>query len=334
MKRLVFAAILSTLSVPSLGQPLAYIANQLGNSISVIDTATNTVVDTISTGTASPNGIALSPDGETLYTSASDAGAWELLVIDLETGSIVASPPVGDFAEGLAITPDGSRVYVAEQATDSVSVLDTSTNTIIDSIFTGGSPRAVAAHPDGSRVYAADLIGFVHEIDVASGVVTDSIATPTGPFGIALHPELNRLYVATFDGLTVIDLADNSVLTTVLTGTSPTDVALTCDRAWVTDSVDNQVAVVDLSSHTVLTTIGTNGESWGIDSHPDGSRVYATNLQTVGTVSVIDTAALSVLTSVPVGSFPTGTGEFVAGTKSFCAIFADGFESGDTSAWN
>lgn len=332
MRRIALAAILSTLAASSSAQPFAYIANQQGGSISVIDTATDTVVDTISTGPSAPNGIALSPDGGTLYASASDAGVWELLVIDLGTGSIVASPPVGNVAEGLAITPDGSQVFVAETNAGTVSILDTTTNTIIDSIA-AGAPRAVAAHPDGTRVYVSDLAGLVHEIEVASSTVTDSITMPAGPFGLVVHPVLDRLYVATFESLAVIDLAGNTLLASIPTGTSAIDVAVTCDRAFVTDSVDNRVSVIDLATNTLLTTVAIGVGPWGIDSHPDGSRVYGVNLS-ADTVSVIDTATLTVSTTIPVGNGPTGIGQFVAGSKDLCAmIFADGFESGDTSAW-
>ncbi len=325
---------LAILATPVFCEPRSYIPNQQGNSISVIDTMTNTVVDTIDTDPSTPSEVGVSPDGGTLYVSSrGPGGVWELLVIDLAIGSVVAAPPIGSFAGGLALTPDGGRVYIAEQAPGTVSVLDAATNKIVDTIDTGGAPRAVVAHPDGSRIYAADLIGFVHEINVATGMVTDSIATPGGPFGIALHPILNRLYVTTDDGLTVIDLASNTLITSIPLGVSSIDVALTCDRAFVTDSVADTVSVIDLATNTVLTTVQMSGDSWGIDSHPNGSRVYAVNLSD-DLVSVINTASLSVVTTVPVGNGPSGIGTFVAGSKNFsCEIFADGFESGDTSAW-
>ena len=42
--------------------PFAYIANQNSNNVSVIDTATDTVVATVA-GFSSPNGVAINPAG-------------------------------------------------------------------------------------------------------------------------------------------------------------------------------------------------------------------------------------------------------------------------------
>ena len=52
-------------------------------------------------------------------------------VIDTATNAVVGSPiAVGDAPFGVAVTPDGSRVYVAN-AGDDVSVIDTATNTVV-----------------------------------------------------------------------------------------------------------------------------------------------------------------------------------------------------------
>jgi YVTN family beta-propeller protein len=46
----------------------AYVTNVGGDTVSVIDTATNTVTDTITVGDG-PNGVAVSPDGTLVYVS-------------------------------------------------------------------------------------------------------------------------------------------------------------------------------------------------------------------------------------------------------------------------
>jgi YVTN family beta-propeller protein len=131
-----------------------YVANAVSGNVSVIDTATNTVVNVpgscapaICVGSIS-QGVAVTPDGSKVYVANAGSGAsGSVSVIDTPTNTVIGSPiPVGSFPFGVAVTPDGSKVYVANEgsgASGSVSVIDTATNTVIGSpIAVGGSPTA------------------------------------------------------------------------------------------------------------------------------------------------------------------------------------------------
>ena len=64
--------------------------------------------------------------------------------------------PVGAEPHGLAVAPDGRKLYVANGASDTVSVIDTATNTVIGSpivIPVDQFSFGVAITPDGSKVY-------------------------------------------------------------------------------------------------------------------------------------------------------------------------------------
>jgi YVTN family beta-propeller protein len=61
----------------------AYITNAIGNTVSVIDTATNTVTATITVGNSS-HGVAVTPDGSKVYV-ATDAFPNGVSVIDTAT---------------------------------------------------------------------------------------------------------------------------------------------------------------------------------------------------------------------------------------------------------
>ena len=91
----------------SQAQTRAYVTNQLDNTVSVIDTATNTVLATIPVG-AVPVGVAITPDGTRAYVT--NAGDNTVLVIDTATNTVVASIPAANPQE-VAITPDGTRAY-------------------------------------------------------------------------------------------------------------------------------------------------------------------------------------------------------------------------------
>ena len=59
---------------------------------------------------------------------------------------MVATIPVGQFPDGVAITPDGTRAYVATEL-GTVSVIDTATNTVVATIPIGGEPLGIAITP-------------------------------------------------------------------------------------------------------------------------------------------------------------------------------------------
>src|SRR5262249_22822225 len=105
------------------GKPL-YVTNVLSNSVSVVNTATNSVTTEIPVGT-SPRGIAISPDGASLYvTNARDN---TVSVINTADNTVSMTVPVGSSPQGITVAPDGSKVYVVNGLSNSVSVLDAAT---------------------------------------------------------------------------------------------------------------------------------------------------------------------------------------------------------------
>ena len=65
-------------------------------------------------------------------------------VIDTATNTVIATVNVGTDPSGVAVTPDGKKVYVANQDSNNVSVIDTATNTVTASIPVGNGPSGVA----------------------------------------------------------------------------------------------------------------------------------------------------------------------------------------------
>ena len=83
----------------------AYIPNSEGNSVSVIDTETNTVTATITVGNI-PAGVAVNAQGKTVYiTNARDN---TVSVINTKTNTVTATIPVGDDPIAVAVAPDSS----------------------------------------------------------------------------------------------------------------------------------------------------------------------------------------------------------------------------------
>ncbi|MFH9090278.1 YncE family protein [Streptomyces sp. NPDC017673] len=167
-----------------------YVANAYSDSLSVIDTASDKVVDEIKVG-SDPVDVVMSPDGRLVYVANSGYGTpTSLSVIDTATDKVVGRPGrLGDFTYGLAVTPDGRRLYVTDLL-GSVSVVDTATGkTTGGPIPVGSHPKDVVVSPDGHRAYVTnEHSDSLSAIDTSTNKVTDTIRVG-GPTRIALTPD-------------------------------------------------------------------------------------------------------------------------------------------------
>ena len=212
-------------------QPFAYVTNRGSNNVSVIDTATNTVVASVPVGTE-PVGVAVTPAGTRVYvTSLNLPSGGNVSVIATATNAVVATVPVGDSPWGVAVTPAGNRVYVANLFSNTVSVIDTATNTVVATVPVGTGPFGVAVTPTGARVYVAHSSNYnnVSVIDTATNTVVATVPVGSFPFGVAVTPAGTRVYVANAsvptppptDDVSVIDTITNTVVATVPVGRGP-----------------------------------------------------------------------------------------------------------------
>ncbi|MGH8802792.1 MAG: YncE family protein, partial [Casimicrobiaceae bacterium] len=108
--------------------------------MSVVDTATNAIIANVPTGPSGSNEIALDPEGTRLYLSN---GA----VIDTATNTLVATLPLHageNVVRGIALTPNGMRLYAAITSPPSVIVIDVNTGSVVATIPIGwGTPYAM-----------------------------------------------------------------------------------------------------------------------------------------------------------------------------------------------
>ena len=122
------------LSRPSAAAPFAYISNQLADTVSVIDTLSGKVVDSIPVP-GKPAGIALSPGGIRIYVSTPEAKGFS--VIDAHRGKVIAKVEAGEGSLGIAASPDGRFIYVADWYNNIVSEIDSGNFKITRTLPTG-----------------------------------------------------------------------------------------------------------------------------------------------------------------------------------------------------
>lgn len=165
--------------------------------------------------------------------------ASRMVNVGAEPGDVALSP-VGNGPNEIAITPDGTRAYVATLGAGTVEVISTATNTKVESIKVAdhirgrGQPRRRQGvrhrldrhHPRhsgarpvrrivnrnrhgwlcGQRRGAGSMpgnTGSITVIDTATGTVTNQIAGSSRQYGLALSPNGTKLYVVNYDAGTM-----------------------------------------------------------------------------------------------------------------------------------
>ena len=74
------------------------------------------------------------------------------------------------------MSPDGTRAYVTNQTSNTVSVINTGTNTVVTTITGFTIPRGVAFSPDGTRAYVANVAAAtISVVDTATNTVLTTI---------------------------------------------------------------------------------------------------------------------------------------------------------------
>ncbi len=304
----------------------AYITNLIDDTISVIDTATDTVTATIPTGVdlGGIGAAAVTPDGTKVYI-ANDCLNCDgtVLVIDTATNSVSATIPVGRAPNSAAVTPDGAKVYVGNNTSGTVSVITTVSNQVTATIPMPGSPKGIAATPDSTKVYVANNNGKISVIATASDniIATVDLPFPSGiPRGVAVSPDGTKTYVAIQSGaVAVIDTETNTLSTMIPVGIYPVGVAVTPDgtRVYVNDVGSTEVEVIDTATNAVTATIPLDHSVFGIAVTADGAKVYVTDsVDGVDEVVVIGTASNTVTATIPVGHGPVAFGKFIGGPPS------------------
>jgi YVTN family beta-propeller protein len=117
-----------------------------GGTINVISTRTNAVIKSVPVAaggdSAKPSGIAVAPDGKTVYFANGRAN--RAAVMNAATMAITDTFPVGHRPWGVALSADGKTLYTADGRSNSVSVIDLAAKKVARTIAVGDHPYGVA----------------------------------------------------------------------------------------------------------------------------------------------------------------------------------------------
>lgn len=209
---LLTAAVVLTWPAPVTASSV-YVTNVAGNDVSQFDVAAGGLLSpktppTVPAG-AAPWGIAVSPDGTSVYVVG---GSTTVSQFDVGPGGALAPKAPAAIAtqsaaRGVAVSPDGASVYVTNTGSASVSQYTVGPGGALvaktpASVPTGLGPQGVAVIPDGASVYVTNAAdASLSQFDVGAGGVLARKApdehNPEGtPGDVTVSPDGAHVYVA------------------------------------------------------------------------------------------------------------------------------------------
>lgn len=313
-----------------------YVTNAAGDSVHVIDPATNKVVQVIK-GIEAAHGVGFSPDGKLVYIS--NEAESTLDVVDQKSGRIIKHVPLSGRPNNIAVTPDGKRVVVAITEPGTLDIVDTVAMKLSKTIPMTGRLHNTYVTPDGKYAVSGSVRKkFLNVVDLATEKTAWEISFDGGvrPMAIekAADGSTSRIFVqlSNLNGFAVVDFATHKEVARVKFPDQPggygtiegrvgagvyshgIGIAPDGKTLWVNSHVSNGVyayALPDLKllGLAALPDLKLEGRQaigaipdW-LTFSPDSKTVYVGN-STFNSVSVIDMKTMKVVTQIPVGQVP------------------------------
>ncbi|MEU7478491.1 hypothetical protein AB0A63_21075 [Lentzea sp. NPDC042327] len=230
-------------------------------------------------------------------------------VVDTGSGAVLAEADTAGRATGVAVSPDGERVYVVNGWSGAITQVDPHTGAVRDRLFTQVQLSQAAMRPDGQRLYVS-ASGSVAVVDPREFRLVAAIKVGGQPQGLAVHPNNKVLYVANAqDGtISLVDTAVAFQTSTVFVGGLPQHLAVSPDgsRLYVSgmrlgERTPGTLTVIDTATNRVVGSAGIGTGAGGVAVTPDGATVYVA-LPKEGSVAVVDAATMTVRERLPINA--------------------------------
>jgi YVTN family beta-propeller protein len=311
-----------------------YVTNSAGDSIHVIDPATNKVVQVIK-GIEGAHGIAFSPDGARVY--ASNEADTTLDVFDRKSGKLIKKVPLSNHPNNIAVARDGRIVVGIARDPGALDVIDPATLTVTKSIPVNGRLHNVYVTPDGKHVITGSIrTRMITVIDLATEEPVWAIQLDKGirPMTIEAGPDgaTRRIFaqLSDFNGFAVVDFATRQEVARIELPKTTAEFETDAGRAtapshgmgvapdgktlWVTSIPNNAVFVYGLDDLKLIGEVGLPDlrlpgrapiaavPNW-VTFTPDSKTIYISHAA-LRSVSAIDTRAMKLIATIPVGEVP------------------------------
>jgi YVTN family beta-propeller protein len=158
----------------------------------------------------------LREDQQEAVTEEEESGYFYSL-IDGETNTVIAAIPVGDFPDASVITPDKTKIYVANRKSGTVTVINLREYRVHTTVSVGVDPCIMQITPDGKKMYVINCGS-----DTVSVIETETDEVTTIPVGkhpstMLIIPDEGKVWIKNLDDtVSIIDIATDQVITAPL----------------------------------------------------------------------------------------------------------------------
>jgi YVTN family beta-propeller protein len=241
-------------------------------------------------------------------------------VLDPQNNQVIAEVELGTdlHVAHIVLDPESTRAYVMANEASLVVEIDALEHTVLRSIDLGADKGPHGARYCRDKLYVANMtgksLGIVHpdmemvEDVPLGGVAVQTACTPDGRFVfVSLYDtkEVVRYEIAT-GALTRIALPPESQGPVQLYPSPDSKLVWVCDQGILDGRpASNELFRIAVDAATVTGTVRVGQGAHGVVVSDDGALAYVTNVADA-TVSVVDTAALSTIATIPVGDKPNG----------------------------
>jgi YVTN family beta-propeller protein len=341
---LVFGLVLhlSTAWCETGGNYQIFVSNEKSGDLTAINGSDFKVSTTIPAGKR-PRGIQASPDGKTVYVALSgtpiepppkldangnpilkknqddddekaktDKSADGIGLIDAVQKKFLRKIPAGSDPEQFCLSPDGSRIYIANEDVGAATILDATSGKVVTFVPVAREPEGVGVSPDGRFFYVTcETAGDVFAIDAKSFKVIGHLEVHPRPRSVAFLPDASRAFIPSESSgeLNVIDTASQKLVKVIALpkGSRPMTVKVSLDgkKIYASAGRAGTVCVVDAATYEVLNTIKVGTRPWGLALSPDGKYLFTANGPS-DDVSVVDLATEKEIARVKSPGSPWG----------------------------
>jgi DNA-binding beta-propeller fold protein YncE len=253
-----------------------YVAHTSNSTVDIVDVRTKMVAGSIP-GVAGVKQIAITPDPNIIFASASAAGA--VLEIDVDARKVLATIPVDGSPDAIDYDPVHDYVVVCLGGAKKVAAIDRKTLKVAGTIDLPGAPELVAIDPQAGRAFVAiNDQDSVAAIDLGALRVTSiykgcDIKAPTG---VAYDPAQARLFVADRGLVSVIDVLVDHCLGSVDIGNGVDQITINPQNhhLYTANGGSRNLSVIDIVSLQPLGEQGTGPSGDGVAADPTTSMVY------------------------------------------------------------
>ena len=231
--------------------------------------------------------------------------ATKVVVVDIDTGTVVGEIPDTAGVHGFAVAPDLSRGFSSNGRANTSTIVDLKTLKALGTVVTGANPDAIFYEPIRKEVYTMNGTGKSATVfEAATGRVVATIELGGKPEAVVQDVLTNRLFVNLEDtgAIGVIDSKAHTLLATwPLAGCEePTGLGYDAKSHRLFSACANKVMVVTDSTsgkHVTTTPIGAGADGAAFDpvtrfafasNGADGTMTIA-HLDNPNTLTVVQT---------------------------------------------